>query len=81
MLASPAISVPLAVVALLACAQAASAQAGQTRRPTASRSISSDGQTAVRKKPPVTRAPAQDEKSWMERASASSGGGSGGGGM
>lgn len=78
MLVSPAIPMLLAAIALLGCVQAASAQTGQPRQPAASRSISSNGQTAVpgsRNKPPLPQASTQDEKNWMDRASAPSGSG------
>ena len=78
MVRSPAIATLFAVIALCACAEAASAKNARARQPAASRAT---GQTILPKKPPLARTPAQDEKSWMERASAPSSSGGGGGGM
>lgn len=77
MMAPRAIAVLLVAVALGACAEAA-AKAARSRLP-ASRTLQAEGQTLVRKKPPVASRPAQYEKNWMDRASAPSNGGGGGG--
>jgi hypothetical protein len=69
--------VPLAIVAVLAGVQAGSAQTGQSRQPTATRSPSVNPQTRAKAVSP--RAPSQAEKDWMDRASAASNGGAGGG--
>jgi len=75
---SPAIAMLVAVMTLCACAQAASARNARARPSAAHRSVPATGQAVPRKKPPVARTPAQDEKSWMDRASApSSSGGMG----
>lgn len=79
---SPAIVMPLAIVAFLAGVQAVAAQTGQRRQPTAARSSSFNAKTArpeARRKTASPRAPTQDEKNWMDRASAASNGGAGGG--
>jgi hypothetical protein len=69
---SPAIAMLMAVMALCACAEAASAKKIHARQPAAHRS------TPLPKNPPLARTPMHSEKSWMDRASApsSSGGGS-----
>jgi hypothetical protein len=78
MLRSPAIALVFAVTTLCACAQGACAKNIRARQPAAHRSVPVTGPAAVRKKPPVARTPTQEEKSWMDRASApSSSGGMG----
>jgi hypothetical protein len=78
----PAIAMLVALTALVGCVEAASAQAARSRQTAISRSIPSNGQAVLRKKPPAPHAPTQDEKAWMDRASdASNGGGGGGSGM
>jgi hypothetical protein len=72
MIRSPAIALLFAVMTLCACAEAASARNARARPPAAHRSVPATGQAVLRKKPPVARPPAQDEKSWMDRASAPS---------
>ena len=79
MVRSPAIALLFAVMTLCACAEAASAKSARTRQSAVHRSVPATGQALLRKKPPVARTPAQDEKSWMERASATSNSGGGGG--
>jgi hypothetical protein len=79
MLASPAIALLMTVATFCAGVEAACAKSARARQPAAWRSVS--GQPVPRQKPPVARTPTQDEKSWMERASAPSSGGAGGGGM
>jgi hypothetical protein len=75
---SPAIAMLLAVVALCACAEAAWAKNARARHPAAHRSLATTAQPVPGKKLPVARTPTQDEKSWMDRASApSSSGGMG----
>jgi hypothetical protein len=74
--------VPLAIVAVLAGVQAAPAQTGQSRQPTATRSPAVNAKTAgpqARAKAASPGAPSQAEKDWMDRASAASNGGAGGG--
>jgi len=75
MVRSTAIAMVLAVMAPCACAEAASAKKPHARQTAAHRSA------PLPKSPPVTRTPAQDEKSWMDRASAPSSSGGGGGSM
>jgi hypothetical protein len=78
MVRSPAIAMLLAVMTLCACGETASAKNARARPSTANRSVPATGQAVLRKKPPVARTPTQDEKGWMDRASApSSGGGMG----
>ena len=78
--ATPAISMVLAVIVACACAHEASAQsAAQPRQPGASRPLSANAPAAARKKPPPPHGRTQDEKSWMDRASAPATGGAGGG--
>jgi hypothetical protein len=72
MVRSPAIAMLFAVMTLCACAEAASARNARARPPAAHRSVPAAGQAILRKKPPVARTPTQDEKSWMDRASAPS---------
>jgi hypothetical protein len=79
MMRSPAIAMMFTVMTLCAGAEAASAKNARTRQPAAHRSIPAGGQAALRKKPSIARTPMQDEKSWMDRASATSS--SGGMGM
>ena len=75
MIRPPAIVLLFAVMTLCACAEAVSAKNARERQPAAHRSVAS-GQAVLRKKPPVART--QDEKNWIDRASAtSSSGGSG----
>ena len=74
---SPAIAM-LSAVALCVCAESACAKNARARQPAAHRLLASSAQPVRRKKPPIARTPVQDEKSWMDRASAVS---SGGGGM
>ena len=75
MVRSTAIAMVLAVMAPCACAEAVSAKKPHARQPVAHRSA------PLPKNSPVTRTPAQDEKSWMDRASAPSSSGGGGGSM
>ena len=65
-----AITLLCAVMTLCAGVEAASAKNPRARQPAANRSVPATGQAVPRKKPPVAPTPAQDEKSWMERASA-----------
>jgi len=80
MVVSPTTAVLLAVIAVCSCAEVASAKTARARIPATSHSVADHGQTKLRKKPPASHAPTQDEKAWMERASAPSNG-AGGGGM
>jgi hypothetical protein len=78
MVRSAAIAMLFAVMTLCACAEAASARNARARPSAAHRSVPATGQAVLRKKPPVARAPRQDERGWMDRASApSSSGGMG----
>ena len=77
---SPAIAM-LSAVALCACTDAAWPKNARARQPAAHRSLPSTAPPVLRKKPPIARTPAQDEKSWMDRASAVSNSGGGGSGM
>jgi hypothetical protein len=81
MVASPVIAIAVlsAVVTVCACAEAASAKSSRSRHPAAFRSFPAHGQMGLRKKTPAAHAPTQDDKAWMERASAPSNGGGGGG--
>ena len=85
MIAPRAIAMLVASLALCVCAEAALAKVTRPRHPAAAHSAPSNGRAVQRKTPPVVHAPAQDEKNWMDRASAPSnsggGGGGGGGGM
>jgi hypothetical protein len=79
---SPATVMPLVVAAFLAGAPAALAQTDQPRRTASARSMSFKGQAAraaSQARPALPRAPTQDEKNWMDRASSASNGGGGGG--
>jgi hypothetical protein len=78
MVASPAVAMPFAVMTVFACAETAAAKA-RPRHPAAHHSVVSSGQAVLRKRPPVSQTPAQDEKAWMERASAPTSSGPGGG--
>jgi hypothetical protein len=79
MVASPAAAMLFAVMMVFACAETAAAKAVRPGHPAASHSVSSA--QVLRKKPPASPAPRQDEKAWMERASAPSNSAGGGGGM
>ena len=81
MVRSPAIALLFAVMTLCACVEVASAKNARARPSAAHRSVPATGQAVLRKKPPVAPTPAQDEKSWMDRASAPSSSGGGGSGM
>ena len=81
MVRSLAIMILLAVMALCACAETACAKNARARQPAAHRSAPATGPAALRKNPPLVRTPTQDEKSWMDRASAPSNSGGGGSGM
>jgi hypothetical protein len=79
---SPATVMALVAAAFLAGAPAVFAQSGQPRRADSARSMSFRGQAAraaSHARPALPRAPTQDEKNWMDRASAASNGGAGGG--
>jgi hypothetical protein len=74
----PAIALLLAALTLCACADAACAKSPRARQPAAHRSVPVTGKAVLRKKPPVAPAQSENEKSWMDRASApSSSGGMG----
>jgi hypothetical protein len=79
MVTSPAVAVLVALVTLCASAETAVAKVARSRHPAASHSPPSRGQTMLRKQAPVTQSPRQDEKAWMERASAPNNGAAGGG--
>ena len=79
MVASPAAAMLFAVMMVFAAAETATAKAARPRHLSASHSVVSSQQAVQRKKPPVSHAPAHDEKAWLERASAPSNGASGGG--
>lgn len=81
MVGSPAAAMLFAVMTVFACADMAAGKPARARHSAASHPVVSSGQAVPRKKPLVSHAPAQDEKSWMERASAPTGSGAGGGGM
>ena len=81
MIRSPAIAMLFAAMTLCACAETASARNARARPSAAHRSVPAAGQAILRKKPPVARTPAQDEKSWMDRVSATRSGGVGSSGM
>ena len=82
MVVSPAPAMLFAVMTVFACVETAAAKATRPRHPAAHYSAVSSGQAVLRRKPPVSQTPRQDEKTWMERASApSDSAGGGGGGM
>ncbi len=78
---SPAMLTTFAVAFVLAAMAAASAQTGQPREPTATRSTSKEsaGRPVSRAKA-APRGPSEAETRWMDRASAPSNAGGGGGG-
>jgi hypothetical protein len=76
---SPAAVVLLAAMTVFVCTETAAAKTPRLRHPAALQS--SSGQVAQRTKPPASHVPTQDQKAWMERASAPSNSGGGGGGM
>jgi hypothetical protein len=76
---SPAAAVLVAAMTVFACGETAAAKTARPRHPAALQS--SSGQVAQRTKPPASHAPTQDQKAWMDRASAPSNSGGGGGGM
>ena len=75
MIMSPATVMLSAVLAVFACAEAASAKAARSRHPV----VTSHGQATLPKKPPTGPAPTRVDNGWMERASAPGNGGGGGG--